>query len=114
MVGRTIAIDLSKKHQVTSFDVSEQNLDKLPKNIACKTADLSTYSSYPELLSDSDIVVNAVPGFMGYRTFEAIISSGKNVANISFFPEDALELDFKARQNNVTAIVDWWRSTRIK
>ena len=107
MVGRTIAQDLSSQFSVTSFDISDNNLSLL-KNGAIKTvkADLGDFSSYNHLLSGFDMVVCAVPGFMGYRALEAIINAGKNVVDISFFPEDALELDALAKEKNVTAIVD--------
>jgi saccharopine dehydrogenase-like NADP-dependent oxidoreductase len=52
------------------------------------------------------MVVNSVPGFMGYKTLKTIIETGKNVVDIAFFPEDALELDFLAKQHGVTAVVD--------
>lgn len=109
MVGRAMAIDLSAKYQVTSFDVSEQALQLLTqKNKAIKTvqADLSDYSKYNSMLQAFDFVICAVPGFMGYKTLEAIIQAQKNVVDISFFPENALELDALAKEKNVTAIVD--------
>lgn len=109
MVGRTMAIDLSKKYQVTSFDVSENALAALAArepSINTVRADLQDYGAYNTLLLGFDHVITAVPGFMGYKTLEAVIKAGKNVADISFFPEDALALDALAKQNNVTAIVD--------
>ena len=109
MVGRTMAIDLSARYKVTSFDVSPGALTALTARepaIATVVADLSNYGSYPGMLADFDFVITAVPGFMGYNTLKAVIKSGKNVADISFFPEDALELHELAVQYNVTAIVD--------
>ncbi|CAN5879203.1 saccharopine dehydrogenase family protein [soil metagenome] len=108
MVGTAIATDLSKNFNVTSFDISEKNLDNLKENISikCQQADLSLYADYKTMLASFDMVVSAVPGFMGYKTLEAIIRAGKNVVDISFFPENALDLDALAKQNNVTAIVD--------
>ena len=108
MVGRTIATDLSKDFEVTSFDRDSANLDILKKvaDVQCITADLSEYSGYAALLEGFELVVNAVPGFMGYKTLEALISNGKNVADISFFPEDALQLDTLAKEKNVTVIMD--------
>ncbi|MEJ7626958.1 MAG: saccharopine dehydrogenase C-terminal domain-containing protein [Ferruginibacter sp.] len=108
MVGRAIAIDLSKKYNVTSFDINENNvgfLNKFPA-INKQVADLLQYSAYPLLLKNFDLVVSAVPGFMGFKALEAIIHSKKNVADISFFPENALDLNTMAIENNVTAIVD--------
>lgn len=109
MVGRAIAIDLAKNHDVTSFDISNDSLQLLSQkhnNIKTIKADLSDYENYPDLLSAFDIVVSAVPGFMGYQTLEAIIRTGKNTVDISFFPENALELDALAKEYKVTAIVD--------
>ena len=109
MVGRTMAIDLCKKYDVTSFDVSVESLAALiSKEPAIKTVktDLSNYPEYDNMLSGFDFVITAVPGFMGYKTLEAVIKAKKNVADISFFPEDALTLDKLAKENNVTAIVD--------
>lgn len=108
MVGRTMAIDLSKNFETSSFDISQANLDLLSEYPAIKTkqADLSKFGDYSSLLNGFDMVVCAVPGFMGYKALEAIIHAGKNVVDISFFPEDALELDKLAKEKKVTAIVD--------
>jgi saccharopine dehydrogenase-like NADP-dependent oxidoreductase len=109
MVGRAIALDLVNEYDVTSFDLSKENLVTLKqKNAAIKTtaADLSDYKSYADLLKPYDLVVTAVPGFMGYKTLEAVINAGKNVVDISFFPEDALQLNELAKEKKVTAITD--------
>src|ERR1700739_3774465 len=66
MVGRVMAIDLAKNHNVTSIDISESNLQAAQKQTAAiKTikADLKDYSSYKQLLQSYDLVVTAVPGF---------------------------------------------------
>ena len=109
MVGRAIALDLAKDYSVTSFDLNAVNLDELKsRNDSVQTvaADLSQFAEYKNWFSPFDIVVTAVPGFMGYKTLEAVINAGKNVVDISFFPEDALQLDNLAKKKNVTAIVD--------
>ena len=108
MVGRAIAADLAVNFEVTSFDLSEENLDALKKiaDVECKEADLSAYADYKKMFDKFSLAVNAVPGFMGYKTLEALINAGKNVADISFFPEDALQLDALAKEKNVTVITD--------
>src|SRR5688572_14218413 len=109
MVGQAIALDLAKDFTVTAFDLNASNLDELKKkNDAIQTApaDLSVFAEYPNWLSPFDIVVTAVPGFLGYKTLEAVINTGKHVVDISFFPEDALQLDKLAKGNNVTVITD--------
>ena len=69
MVGSAIAIDLASRHHVTAFDVSNANLELLKKRnprIEMQQADLRNYSLYQQLFALFDIVVTAVPGFMGY------------------------------------------------
>jgi len=109
MVGRAIALDLSTSFQVTSFDVSAANLHILTQrnpSIETRQVDLKAFHQYQVWLADFDIVVTAVPGFMGFETLKAVISCGKNVADISFFPENVLQLHELAVQNNVTVITD--------
>ena len=109
MVGRAIALDLASTFTITSFDLNEKNLQLLKdrnSSIQTQQADLKKYHQYQNWLTPFDIVVTAVPGFMGFDTLNAVISCSKNVADISFFPEDALQLDKLAKEKNVTAITD--------
>lgn len=115
MVGRAIALDLAKDHAVTSFDLNAGNLAELQgRNNSVQTiaANLSRYEEYNNWLTPFDLVVTAVPGFMGYRTLEAVINAGKNVVDISFFPEDALQLDALARKKKGNSYHRLWRGTR--
>ena len=109
MIGRAMALDLGMEHRVTAFDINESNLallrDKNEK-ITTTVADLSAYDRYSSMLEGFDLVITAVPGFMGYQTLEAVIRSGKNAADISFFPEDVMQLDSLAKSRGVTAITD--------
>jgi lysine 6-dehydrogenase len=109
MVGRAIALDLSQVFQVSSFDISADNLELVRRknpNIRTIRADLQDYAQYSKWLSDFELVVTAVPGFMGLQTLKAVIEAGKNVSDISFFPENALQLDELAQKNKVTVITD--------
>lgn len=109
MVGRAIALDLANDFEITSFDKSETSLEQLrARNGSIRTVAtaLDDTTSFAEMLAPFALAVCAVPGFMGYQTLKAVIESGKNVVDISFFPEDALALDKLAREKNVTAIVD--------
>lgn len=109
MVGRAIALDLAENYTVSSFDLDDSNLHLLKSNnagINTVQADLSQFEKYSKWLTGFDLVITAVPGFMGYKTLEAVVNTGKNVVDISFFPEDALQLDELAKKKNVTAITD--------
>ena len=106
MVGRAMAIDLAKKHSVTSADLNKKNLDLLPPNIKKTETDLSDANKIREIIADTDLVIGAVPGFMGFQTVKTVIEAKKNIVDISFFPEDCFELDDLAKKNEVIAIVD--------
>jgi len=109
MVGSAIAIDLAKNHQVTSSDFSSKPLEKIQSkhsNINTLQIDVTKKSELISTLQVFDLVVCAVPGFLGFNTLKTIIEAKKDVVDISFFPENALELNELAIQNNVTAIVD--------
>jgi len=109
MIGRAIALDLASAFSITSFDLYEKSLQLLKErnsSIQTQQADLQQYHQYSNWLTSFDIVVTAVPGFMGFDTLKTVISCGKNVADISFFPEDVLQLDKLAKEKNVTAVTD--------
>ncbi len=107
LVGKAIAIDLAKSFDVTSFDLREDALKPL-ENYGIKTRrmDFSDPPSLASTLQPFDIVVGAVPGFLGLQTVRTVIEAGKNMVDISFFPEDPFLLDELARKNNVTVVTD--------
>ncbi len=109
LVGSAIAIDLAMDQDmdVTVADVNQSSLDKLKsQHINVIYVDLSDSQTLKSTVMDFDIIVGALPGFMGFETLKAIIEAGKNVVDIAFFPEDAFKLDRLAKDNNVTAVVD--------
>lgn len=109
MVGRAMALDLAWNHDVRVFDHSEYNLSLLrQRNGTINTfqADLTRHEHFVDWFKDADIVLIAVPGFMGFETVKAVIETGKNVVDISFFPENALDLDALAKKHGVTVITD--------
>ena len=105
LVGGVIAKDLANNHQVTSVDISRKNLDKL-NGINKICADVSKKETLQNLIKDFDLVVGAVPGFMGYQMMKDVIEAKKNIVDISFYPEDPFGLDKLAKQNNVVAVMD--------
>lgn len=105
LVGGVMAKDLAKDHAVTSVDIDHKNLEKL-SNINTICADISNTETLKNLIKDYDLVIGAVPGFMGYKMMEDVINSGKNIVDISFFPEDPFGLDKLAKEKGVVAIMD--------
>lgn len=109
MVGSAIALDLAKKHKITATDLNLNVLKILKQkdsSIDIISLDVSNIDLLSKTIATFDLVICAVPGFLGFKTLETIIKSRKNVIDISFFPENSLELDSLAKQQGVTAIVD--------
>ena len=110
LVGGPMAIDLAKtkNFEVSIVDKSEKALNNISNKFSIEkiTSDLSIAENVKNIVKHSDIVINAVPGFMGFSTLRSIIENKKNVIDIAFFPEDFFELDELAKQNNVIAISD--------
>lgn len=107
MVGSAMAYDLAKQHTVTSADRNHLALQPLAaKGIKTLVADLSKPSHIKELVKGFDLVVGAVPGFLGFAMAKAVIEAGINLVDISFFEEDPFQLNKLAQEKGVTAIVD--------
>jgi lysine 6-dehydrogenase len=103
LVGSAIVRDLAQDTDlsVTAVDLDQDALDRLANEDQVKTiqADLSAEGTIPSLVVDCDLVICAVPGFMGFETLKGIIQAGKDVVDISFFAEDAFLLDDLSRAN---------------
>ena len=109
MVGSAMAIDLVKKHKVTLTDLSEERLQHVKGKCAALSTmqlDVCNHVKLQSAIKEFDLVICAVPGFLGFATLKQIIEAKKNVVDISFFPENSLDLDKLAKEKGVTAIVD--------
>ncbi len=111
LIGTPMAIDLNRdqKFEVTVADYSHDALNNLKikcPDLSCIQKDLANPEDVTALVRNYDLVVNAVPGFMGYATAKAIIKAGKSGACIAFYEQDPFELDRLAKENNVTMIMD--------
>lgn len=109
MVGSAMAIDLSSKHNVTLTDLNVSVLDKAKakcNSLIIQQLDVCVTDQLKSVIRQFDLVINAVPGFLGFETLKNIIEAGMNVIDIAFFPENSLDLDALAKKHKVTAIVD--------
>ncbi len=110
LVGGLIARDLvkDKDFQVTVADIDEKKLDELTKETDIRgiKVDLSSSEGIRKMVADQDIVIGAVPGFLGFNMLRSVIEAGKNIVDISFMVEDTLSLDGLAKSRGVTAVVD--------
>lgn len=110
LIGCAIVADLAQETgwQITAVDVDDQALTRIKAKAPAQTirANLAESGAVAWAVQDADLVICAVPGFMGFETLRQVIRAGKNVVDISFFNEDAFALDDLAREQGVTAVVD--------
>ncbi len=107
LVGGAIAADLAARHDVTAVDIRDEALAPLRRQgVKTLRADLSVPGSIPRLVEPYDLVVGAVPGFMGYQVVKEIIRAGKDMVDISFFPQDPFTLDEAAREQGCRIVID--------
>jgi saccharopine dehydrogenase-like NADP-dependent oxidoreductase len=107
-VGRTIARDLHPRYAVTVVDRDDQPLALLRDRdgIEVQCRDLSNPAELARVVEPVDLVVGSLPGKLGYSVLQRVIDLGKNIVDVSFFPEDPFPLDGPAKQQAVTAIID--------
>ena len=109
LVGRTMALDLSKDHTVFLADNDLEKLELIKRednSIHISKVDVKRLDEVSNFIKYADIVLLAVPGFLGFQTLKNIIINKKDAVDISFSPEDTLSLNELAKENNVTVIVD--------
>lgn len=108
-VGSAIVRDLTAEDD---FDVLVVDID--PVAVENMThfgadgvvADLSQVENVSRAVQDADLVVGAVPGFMGYRTVKRVLQEGRPIVDISFFEEDSAGLEELAESAGVPCLVD--------
>ena len=108
-VGSAIVRDLATNDDFSIFgvDLDAVRVERMTEfGAEGVVADLSERGNVSKAVADADLVVGAVPGFMGYRTVERVLQEGKPMVDISFFREDAFGLDRLARETGVCCLVD--------
>jgi len=108
MIGRAIVKDMAKYYEVNVIDINKDNLSKLKNQERVKVikSDATDLKSLKKYSSDCNLIISAVPGFLGFEVLKKIIKCKKNVVDLSFFGEDAFELDELAQRNKITVVVD--------
>ena len=105
-IGATIALDLDREHNVLVADTNATLLQRLnAKGINIAVLDVTNTEALVALVSRANLVVNALPGFLGFEVLRTLIEAGKNVVDISFFPEDPFSLDELAKKSGATAVI---------
>ncbi|MBM4113088.1 MAG: saccharopine dehydrogenase [Phycisphaerae bacterium] len=129
MVGGVMAADLARDRglRVTVVDRSTQALARAARNakrlatpglrgsasrrggappLRLVEDDASSAAVVKRLAADADLVIGALPSRFGFQTLRTLIDAGKSCVDISFMPEDFIELDRAAKKRGVTIVPD--------
>jgi lysine 6-dehydrogenase len=110
MIGSAMARDLSTSpgFEVEVADLRPEALARVAERAGVRTvcADLRDPEVVRGLVAGYDLVLGALPSVIGFQTLRAVLEARRDYVDISFMPENALELDELARGRGVTAIVD--------
>ena len=109
MIGKVIALDISKRHDLYLSDFKQSSLSEvkaLDSTIETHCFNFNDIDALKSFLKPADIVLVAVPGHLGYNLLKTIIRLKKDIVDISFSPENLLSLDKMAKNNDVTVVFD--------
>lgn len=110
LIGRVIARELSSEEGaiVSVFDADPDALERVGRetHASIHPADLSRSDVIQDAVAEADAVVGALPGALGFAMLRTVVEAGKPIADISFSPEDPLQLEAVARERGSTAVVD--------
>jgi len=112
IVGSVIAEDLAQSgFSVKIADIDGVALARISERsnqtIAIAEADCSDQSLVASLCEEADIVLGALPSWLGFQALRTIIESKTPCCDISFMAEDPRQFDQLARDNGVTCVVDF-------
>jgi len=113
-IGSVAARDLAESvpsAEIVVSDMNHQRAEETAKkigrnNVSHMQVDASNHSELVDTLKGFELVVGALPGFMGFRTCKASIAAKVNMVDISFMPEDVLALNKDALKAGVTVVPD--------
>lgn len=112
MVGGVIAADLAADADL-QVSIADTRRDALARAVARSggrvrelEVDLGDVSGLRRVIEPFDMVVGALASAIGFQTLRTVIEAGKPYCDISFMPEDAIDLDGLAKEHGVTAVVD--------
>ena len=109
-VGSVMARDLAETEgwEVLSVDPSEESLKQVAERpgIETRVADCSDQKIVTELAESHDIVIGALPSFLGYAAMESVVKTGTSMCDISFMTDEFRDLHDLAVKNDCTVIAD--------
>lgn len=110
LIGKAIALDLlkDKELKVSGADLRKEPFQELEDKglFEAYQKDLTNINEVKKVIKTQDLVINALPGNLGFKVLKVCLEESKMVVDITFSPEDPFTLDDLAKEKGVTAVVD--------
>jgi len=111
-IGSVIARDLSGRvdwdqfHLADKYEESARAAAYQIDGAEWMTLDTLDLRRLVKTLGEHDLVIGALPGDYGYKCLEAAVEAGVDILDVSFTPENPLELDEASKRAGITMIPD--------
>lgn len=113
-IGSVIAKDLAETTTSTEITLADKRAFRVKivgaalskEGISQIQIDVADYCTLVRIMKRFDLVVGALPGGVGYRAARACIDAGVNMVDVSFMPQNPLELNGDAVKAGVIIIPD--------
>ena len=111
-IGSVIARDLSGRvdwdqfHLADKYEESARAAASQIDGAEWMTLDTLDLRRLVKTLGEHDLVIGALPGDYGYKCLEAAVEAGVDILDVSFTPENPLELDEASKRAEITMIPD--------
>jgi len=95
--------------EVTMADIDEARARDAAAGIpgaGWATIDTSNQGGLRDEIGGHDLALGALPGDYGYAALKAAVEVGVDMLDVSFTPEDPMQLDGAAKENGVTVVPD--------
>ena len=107
MIGSFIADELCNDFEVTVIDNNKSTLNQIKKRNCVSAINFDVNNGIIEdIIANYDLAINCLPGFMGFGMLKKIIQCKVSCVDISFMPENCLELSELALENDCLVIPD--------
>ena len=101
-IGTVVAYDLARNFEVTVVDVNDRALESVKSFAEPLKFDVTKKERLQELMKKYELVVDTLPGKFGFYILKSAIEARTDIVDVSFMPENPLELTTE----HITAVVD--------
>lgn len=113
-IGSVIATDLAENMSSAEIVIADRNIVRASEsakatnriNVSGMKLDAQKHGELVNAMKKCDMVVGAMPGDIGYRSVKAAVDAGVDMVDVSYMPENPLDLHEEAERAGILVIPD--------